>query len=147
MSAVEAQGLFFLDTNVFAYSFDSVNPQKQSIALALVHHALQTQRGVISTQVIQEFLNLALRKFPQPFSPTEARTYLHAVLLPLCSHFPSSSFYERAILLQVETGYAWYDALIVAAALELGCSSLFSEDLQHGRVIQGMVIRNPFRIG
>ena len=147
MSAVEAQGLFFLDTDIFAYSFDSMSLQKQGIALALIHQALQSQRGVISTQVIQEFLNVGLRKFPQPLSLIEARTYLHAVLLPLCVHFPSAPFYERAILLQAETGYSWYDALIVTAALELGCSNLFSEDLQHDRVIQGMVIGNPFYLG
>jgi predicted nucleic acid-binding protein len=147
MSAVDAQGLFFLDTNIFAYSFDSTSPQKQGIALALIHQALQSQRGLISTQVIQEFLNIGLRKFPQPLSPSEARTYLHAVLLPLCSHFPSAPFYERAILLQAETGYSWYDALIVSAALESGCSTLFSEDMQAGRVIREMVIRNPFRAG
>jgi predicted nucleic acid-binding protein len=144
MSAVEGRGLFFLDTNIFVCSFDPSSPQKQSAALALIHQALQTQRGVISTQVIQEFLNAGLRKFPQTLSTTEARTYLHAVLLPLCSHFPSAAFYERSILMQAETGYSWYDALIVSAALELGCSTLLSEDLQNGRVIRGMVIRNPF---
>ena len=144
MSVVEDQGLFFLDTNVFAYSFDSSNPQKQGVALALIHQALQSQRGVISTQVIQEFLNLGLRKFQRPLSTVEARTYLHTVLLPLCSHFPSPAFYESAILLQAETGYSWYDALIVAAALELGCSTLVTEDLQDRRTVRGMVIRNPF---
>lgn len=144
MSAAEKHGLFFLDTNVFVYSFDPSNLQKQNAALALIHQALRTQRGVVSTQVIQEFLNTGLRKFPQALSTIEARTYLHAVLLPLCSHFPSGAFYERSILLQAETGYSWYDALIVSAALELGCSTLFSEDLQDGRVIRGMVIRNPF---
>lgn len=144
MSAVENRGLFFLDTNIFVYSFDPLQAQKQGRAQELIHEALQSQRGLISTQVIQEFLNLGLRKFRRPLSTVEARTYLHAVLLPLCSHFPSAAFYERAIVLQAETGYSWYDALIVAAALELGCSTLFSEDLQDGRVIRGMTIRNPF---
>lgn len=147
MSAADTPGLFFLDTNIFAYSFDFVSSHKQGIALALIHQALESQRGVISTQVIQEFLNIGLRKFPKPLSPIEAHTYLHSVLLPLCLHFPSASFYERAILLQTETGYSWYDSLIVAAALELGCSTLFTEDMQHGREIQGMKIRNPFSIG
>jgi predicted nucleic acid-binding protein len=144
MSAVEDRGLFFLDTNIFVHSFDPAQPQKQSRALALIHQALQSQRGVISTQVIQEFLHVGLRKFARPLSTIEARTYLHAVLLPLCSHFPSAAFYERAILLQAETGYSWYDSLIIGAALELGCSTLLTEDLQDGRTIHGLAIRNPF---
>lgn len=55
------------------------------------------------------------------------------------------SFYQRALLLREETGFQFYDSLIVAAALQLGCSTLLSEDLQDGRTLDGLVIRNPFR--
>jgi predicted nucleic acid-binding protein len=47
-------------------------------------------------------------------------------------------------MVQVETGYSWHDALIVAAALDLGCRTLLSEDLQHGRAVRGLTIVNPF---
>lgn len=145
MSAAEPEGLFFLDTNILVYSFDLAQPQKRQTARRLLTAALTSQRGAISTQVVQEFLNISLRGFARPITLTDLREYLDTVLTPLCLHFPSVSFYAQALVTQVETGYSWYDALIVAAALELGCSTLFSEDMQHGRMIRGMEIRNPFR--
>jgi predicted nucleic acid-binding protein len=144
MSAVELPGLFFLDTNLFVYSFDTTEPEKQRIAQQLIQGALHTRQGLISSQIVQEFLNIALRKFAQPMTASEARVYLQIVLMPLCQHFPSVAFYERALELQVETGYAWYDTLVVTAAVEVGCQTLLSEDLQHRRVVQGVTILNPF---
>jgi predicted nucleic acid-binding protein len=144
MSVAEPAGLYFLDTNIFVYSFDATEPVKQQTARQIVQAALRTQRGVISTQVAQEFLNLALRKFARPMTVSEAREYLTTVLLPLCRHFPSAAFYDRALLLKEETGYSWYDTLIVAAAVEAGCTTLLSEDMQSGRAVRGVMIRNPF---
>lgn len=144
MSAADARSLFFLDTNVLVYSFDESSPAKQQTARHLIKTALQTQLGVISTQVAQEFLNVALRRFTPPLSTLEARSYLNQVLVPLCLHFPSAVYLEHALVVQAETGFSWYDSLIVAAALELGCTTLFSEDLQHKRVIRNLQIVNPF---
>jgi predicted nucleic acid-binding protein len=144
MNVANLRGRFFLDTNVLVYSFDPASPDKQRIAQRLITESLRTQRGVISSQVVQEFLNLALRKFARPMSITDARDYLRSVLTPLCHHFPSIDFYDRALLVQIETGFSLSDALIVTAAIEAGCSTLLSEDLQHGRTVQGVVILNPF---
>ncbi|MCL4804676.1 MAG: PIN domain-containing protein [Anaerolineae bacterium] len=144
MNVAENGGLFFLDTNLFVYAQATNEPQKQPVAAVLIAEALRTGRGVISTQVIQEFLNVAIRKALPAFSPDEATDYLYKVLWPLCGHFPSRSFYERALQVRNATGYAFYDALIVTAAVESGCRTLYSEDLQHGRTIQGLSVVNPF---
>jgi predicted nucleic acid-binding protein len=144
MNVLDLPGLFFLDTNIFVYSFDATAPQKQQTARNLIHNALGTQRGVISAQVVQEFLNVALRKFTQPMTITESRDYLKITLLPLCRHYPSALFYDRALLLKEATGFSFYDSLIVAAAVDMGCSTLLSEDLQDGRTVQGVKIINPF---
>ena len=144
MNVANLRGRFFLDTNVLVYSFDSESPDKQRIAQRLILEALRSQRGVISSQVVQEFLNLASRKFAHSISIADARDYLRSVLMPLCHHFPSIDFYDRAWRVQIETGFSFFDALIVAAAIEAGCSTLLSEDLQHGRTVQGVVILNPF---
>ncbi|MCL4858913.1 MAG: PIN domain-containing protein [Caldilineaceae bacterium] len=144
MSVIDSVGLFFLDTNILVYSFDHTAPDKQRVAQELIETALSTQRGLISTQVVQEFLNVLLRKFQQPMAVADAREYLHAVLLPLCQHFPSMVFYERALRIEQETGYSWYDALIIAAAAETGCRILISEDLQAGQTMHGVTIVNPF---
>jgi predicted nucleic acid-binding protein len=144
MNGADLPGLFFLDTSIFVYSFDHNAPEKQQIARRLIQTALGTQRGIISTQVVQEFLNVALRRFARPMTTSEAREYLRVVLVPLCQHFPSMAFYDRTLLLREETGFSFYDALVVAAALESGCSTLLSEDLQHGRNVQGVALVNPF---
>lgn len=144
MSVADEPGSYFLDTNILAYRFDLAALKKKEIADRLITDALETQHGIISTQVVQEFVNLALRKFARPMNVAECREYLQTVLLPLCRYYPSNSSYERALQIVEETGYHFYDALILAAAIESGCRTLYSEDLQHGRKVQGLTILNPF---
>ena len=141
---VIAGELFFLDTNIFVYTFDHSAAVKQEIAKQCIHIAHRSQNGIISSQVVQEFLNVSRRKFSRPLNSLEQREYLDTVLVPLCRHFPSAPFYSMALDIQDITGFAFYDTLMVTAALECECKTLFSEDLQHGRVIQGMTIINPF---
>lgn len=144
MNAAESEGDFFLDTNILVYALDEANPAKQKIAAQLVREAILSGRGVISVQVVQEFLNVALTKFKQPMTVEECRGHIRNVLEPLCAYFPSISTLDRSLRIAEETGYHFYDALIVTAAIESGCRTLYSEDLQHGRVIQGVTVVNPF---
>ena len=135
---------FFLDTNVIVYSFDSTAPSKQKKARLLIDRALGEQCGVLSWQVIQEFLNVALRKFRKPMGTEDAEEFLRQVLMPLCEVLPSSALYTQALELVSETGYSWYDCLILASAIDAGCKILYSEDLQAGRLVSGLKIVNPF---
>jgi predicted nucleic acid-binding protein len=144
MNAADISGRFFLDTNILVYSFDRRVPSKQQVSHRWIRDALRTQRGVISTQVVQEFLNVALRRFAQPLTIPESREYLKTVLMPLCILYPTVSFFDRALLLRQESNFQFYDSLIVTAALDLGCSVLVSEDMQDGLRIGGLTIRNPF---
>lgn len=136
---------FFLDTNVFAYSFDETAPTKRDRARELVRRALETQTGFISTQVLQEFLNVALRKFEPPLKPEDAEDYLGRVLEPLCEVFPSVRLYRSALHLVERWGYSFYDCLILAAAFEGKAQVLYTEDLQDGHEIEDLRIVNPFR--
>ncbi|HOU40194.1 MAG TPA: PIN domain-containing protein [Promineifilum sp.] len=145
MSVAEPAELFFLDTNVLIYVFDRTAPEKQRVAEQLVRHAVTTGQGLISTQVVQEFLHAARRKFERPMTLDERRQHLEMVLAPLCQYSPSISFYDHALLIAEETGYAFYDALIITAAVESGCRVLYSEDLQHDRVVRGVRLVDPFR--
>lgn len=145
MNVIDRSGLFFLDTNILVYSFDTTSPKKQEAAQEIITAMLRSQRGVISSQVVQEFLNVAIRKFTRPMALSEAQDYLRLVLLPLCLHYPSIAFYDRALLIQAETGFSFYDSLIVTAAIELGCQTLLTEDMQNGRTVQGVAIVNPFQ--
>lgn len=135
---------FFLDTNVFVYTFDRQEPDKQARARRLVERALGTGDGVVSSQVVQEFLNVALQKFERPLSEEQALRYLREVLDPLCLVFPSISLYETAVSLRRRWRFSFYDSLIVAAALESKCNVLYSEDFQDGQEIESLTIVNPF---
>ncbi len=139
------KGKFFLDTNIFVYSFDQDASEKRTKAQRLIRSALESQAGVISWQVLQEFLNVALHRFAKPMNTHQAEDYLQSVLLPLCQVLPSAELYREALLIQVETRYRFFDCLIVAAALKSGARTLYTEDLQHGRAVRGLRVEDPFR--
>lgn len=136
---------YFIDTNIFVYSFDSRDKSKQKKAKEIIETALSDRNGIISFQVIQEFMNLAAKKFEPPFTPKEQLTYLEEVLDPLCAIHSSIELYRKALAIQEETGFSYYDSLILAGAGDGGCQFLYSEDLQHGRKASGVKIINPFK--
>jgi predicted nucleic acid-binding protein len=135
---------FFLDTNVLVYTFDRSDLAKRDRSRALVERALETGDGVVSYQVVQEFLNVALHRFDRVFAPEEAVRYLRDVLDPICTVFSSLGLYEHAISLQRRWRFSFYDSLIIAGALEAGCKTLYSEDLQDGQQVESLRITNPF---
>ena len=135
---------YFLDTNIFVYCFDREDRRKQKRAETLVGGALTDHRGVISSQVIQEFLNVATRKFAVPMTAHQLRAYLETALAPLCEVFPSVALYQQALGIQEETHYSFYDSLMLAAATEAKCRYLYSEDLRAGQTVRGVTIINPF---
>jgi predicted nucleic acid-binding protein len=135
---------FFLDTNIFVYSFDREAGGKQRRAAQLIQQAISTRKGVVSTQVAQEFFNVALRKFAQPLTPSEAEQYLAIVFRPMLAVHSSPALMGEGLRLVSRYKLHWYDALIVAAAQEAQCDVLYSEDLQHGQRIEKLRIANPF---
>ncbi|HDQ13229.1 MAG TPA: PIN domain-containing protein [Sediminispirochaeta sp.] len=134
---------FFLDTNIFVYSFDNKEPGKRKRAQELIRAALEG-RGTTSWQVLQEFSNVALHKFEKPMGRDDLKEYLQTVLFPLCTVWPEETLYQGALSVGLETGYRWYDSLILASALKSNAAVLYSEDLQHDRVYRSIRIRNPF---
>jgi predicted nucleic acid-binding protein len=137
-------GRFFLDTNIFVYSFDRNSATKARRATHLIRQAVSTRKGAVSYQVVQEFFNVALRRFTQPLTVAEAEQYLGTVFRPLLAVQSSQALYSEGLRLNDKHRLPWYDALIVAAALEAGCSLLYSEDLQSGRHFGDLRIENPF---
>jgi predicted nucleic acid-binding protein len=136
---------YFIDTNVFVYSFDDSQPAKKERSMELIQDALQTGSGIISTQVVHEFLNVATQKFAVPMKGEDARAYLRLVLNPLCQIYPGITQYDSCLELRSETGYSFYDSLILAAAIQGGCEILYSEDLQDRQQVRGVRIENPYR--
>ena len=134
---------FFLDTNIFIYTFDHTATRKQEIATELLEDAIRG-KGCISYQVIQEFLNVASRRLSPPLTETQSQQYLKTVLAPLCEFYPDSDFFRRGLDIKERWRFSWYDSLIITAALECGCETLYSEDLQHKQKIESLTVINPF---
>lgn len=127
----------FVDTNVLLYLI-SGDDTKAARAEAL----LQEGGITISVQVLNEFANVARRK--AGFSWTEVDAALQAVR-QLVEVVPVDiALHERGLAIARRWQTSLYDAMIVAAALNAGCGTLFSEDMQDGQLIDGMRIRNPF---
>lgn len=135
----------FIDSNVFVYLFDETNERKREIASEIVESALQAHSASISFQVVQETLNVVIHKLPTPMTAQDAGRFLGHVLGPLWRVSPSLALYRRALDLQARYRCSFYDSLIIAAALDAGCTRLYSEDLQDGQRIEGLTVENPFR--
>lgn len=134
----------FFDTNLFIYQLEGLDQRKAELADRLIRQGIERGTACISFQVVQECLNTALRKAEIPLTPAQMQSYLEAVLAPLYRISASLGLYRRALDIQTRYRYGFYDALIIAAALEAGCSRLYSEDLQGGQQIEGLTIVNPF---
>ena len=132
----------FLDTNIIVYSFES--SEKGERAQSLIKEALIEGTGHIGYQVIQEFINVATKKFSVPMLPEDLKRYLKQVLYPLLSVYSSQELYLSALDISERWQYGFYDSLIIAAALSIDCEILYSEDLQHGQKVFGLQIINPF---
>ncbi len=140
-------GVDFFDTNILVYSLDSSYPDKQKVAQGILERALSQHSAIVSFQVVQETLQTVTRKFRVALQPVDLRALLSEVLVPLWKVHPSEALYVKALAVQAEQRFAFYDSLVVAAALQAGCKRLLTEDLQHGQRIEGLRIENPFRTG
>ncbi len=132
----------FLDTNVLVYRLDAKAPAKQQRAMSLSAALFQSNEAVISTQVLQEFYNVATGKLRVPSEVVEniARTFVMGRVVQVASPIIFSAMQRHA-----NGQFSFWDALIVEAALSAGCKTLYSEDMQHGLVLDGITIENPFQ--
>ena len=130
-------GRKFLDTNLLIYAF-AENSARLDVAERLVNEG-----GVVSVQVLNELVSALSRKFG--FGWSRIRDIVDSILMTCPNPMPLTLETHRAALRICERyGYSMYDGLIIAAALESGCTRLYSEDMQHGQVIEGLRIENPF---
>jgi predicted nucleic acid-binding protein len=130
----------FLDTNVVVYLYSADEPEKQATALSLI----ENNEPIISTQVLSELANTLSRKFALPFDVVAQAI---AEVQEGCTVSPvMPETISQALALAKKYQYSYYDSLILASALSAGCSTLFTEDMQHGQVIENsLTINNPFR--
>ncbi|MBW2027061.1 MAG: PIN domain-containing protein [Deltaproteobacteria bacterium] len=133
----------FFDTNILVYMFDQDSPEKKDYACRLFETEVSAGRAVVSTQVLQEFYVTVTRKLSVPLDPKTAEEVVRNLSL------------LRVIQIDVERilgamargrrmKISFWDSLIIEAALSAGANRLLTEDLNHGQVIDGLKIENPF---
>lgn len=135
--------LAFVDTNILLYAHDVHAGDKQAVAAALLAALWEGRCGLLSPQVLQEFLVNAIRKLKRPIALAQARDVVRAYGVWVV-HDAGVDDILRAIELMELTGYSFWDSQIIASAEASGAELLYSEDMQHGHKVAGLEIRNPF---
>ncbi len=133
--------MIFADTNILVYALDPAEPVRQPVASRLLREAAATGNLVISTQVLQEFYAVMLRR--RLLSPADAADAVqswaeHEVV------GSTPALVMRAVQLHQQHQLEFWDAMVVQAALDAGCSLLYTEDMQHGRQFGDLQLVNPF---
>lgn len=133
----------FFDTNLLVYAFDKGSPAKQTVAKHLISEHGSSGNLVLSTQVLQEFYVVTTKKLAKPLAKEEA-----AEVVKDFGEFPlvqvDKGVINRAMDRHREGDFSFWDCLIIEAALQFGCTLLLTEDMQNGRHIDTLEIRNPF---
>lgn len=133
----------FIDTNILIYARDQSNPTKQRIAEEWLVALNARSAAVVNLQVTNEFLAVMLRR--QSVAPLEDIQRAVTQLLEWGDTPITAGTIEGAWPIHASTGYQWFDCVLLASAIALGCTYFLSEDMQGGHDIGGLVIVNPFR--
>jgi predicted nucleic acid-binding protein len=133
----------FVDTNILIYAYDISAADKHVTAVRILSELWDSRRGVLSTQVLQEFFVSATRKIPKPINENYATNIVRDFLRWELVVNDGDSILEAASLFS-RYRFSFWDCLIIQAALKSGCNLLLSEDLSDSQVIESLQIRNPF---
>ena len=137
------EGRQFVDTNVLVYAHDSSAGAKGERARDLIDRLWDEGSGCVSIQVLQEFYVTTTRKLKRVLEPGEAA----AIVSDLCAwrlHCPDGNDVRAGIGVQRDHQIAFWDAMILHSAAELGCRTVWSEDLNDRQEYGPVVVRNPF---
>lgn len=138
--------LAFVDTNILLYAHDRSAGEKQVKAAKLLTELWENHSGVLSPQVLQEFLVNAVRKLQSPLSLAKTRDIVRTYGLWVTRDTKVDDILRATEIMEL-TGFSFWDSLIVASAEATGCETLYSEDMQHGQQVAGLPIFNPFTAG
>jgi len=131
----------FLDTNILIHANDARDPGKQARAIEVVTDSMRQGRGVISTQVLQEYAVVAVEKLGQDLEVV-LRQLLLLEALEVVQITPE--LIRRGLEIQARHRISYWDAAIISAAEHAKCAALLSEDLSAGRLYGTVRVENPF---
>ncbi|PKM83721.1 MAG: PIN domain nuclease [Firmicutes bacterium HGW-Firmicutes-13] len=133
----------FVDTNILVYSFDNTSKEKQYKARQLVMDLWENQNGCISIQVLQELYLTVVHKVLHPLLP-ETAAQIITDLSQWLLHVPNSKDVLEAINIEQRNKISFWDAMIINSAKKMNCSLLWTEDLNHNQIYEGIQAVNPF---
>ena len=136
------EGKVFFDTNILVYYADESDPRKQKIATALIKNAIASGNGVISTQCLQEFYNVVTKKMLCDKEKAKALVKIFGDNLPVLKI--SVPLILSAVDISIKSQFSFWDSLILCAAIDAGCATVYSEDLNDRQIVDGSKIQNPF---
>jgi predicted nucleic acid-binding protein len=128
----------FFDTNVLIYAFAEDDPRTDAA------EALLARGGVVGVQTLNEFVAIAVRKLAMSWEEVLAALGALRILCPAPVPITVET-HDTALRIAARYRYHIYDSLVIAAALEASCRTLYSEDMHDGQAIESLTIRNPFR--
>ena len=132
----------FIDTNVVVYASDPSDSRKNELAVEILADAFDNDQYVISSQVLNEFVNTALSKLKK----SDEEVVGHLRQLKTMRVVPvSAEWLERAVEIRSRYDLQFYDSLLLAAAEALGCDVFLSEDLNDGQMYGSVKAVNPFK--
>ncbi|SEQ38614.1 Predicted nucleic acid-binding protein, contains PIN domain [Treponema bryantii] len=140
-TVTESNKIFF-DTNILVYSVDENDLQKKEIASQLLTDASSSKSGIISTQSLQEFYNVAVKKLK--LSKQIAKEYVELFSSQLTVRQVTVPLILNAIDISIKNKLSFWDSLILSSANDNGCIIVYSEDLNNGQIVGGTKILNPF---
>jgi len=133
----------FVDTNILVYAEDRDAKTKHEVARDLIVQLWNDRAGVLSVQVLQEFYVTVTRKLKKPLSNPKALEVLEEYLTWNVVE-NTGKLLTTAIELQQKAHLSFWDAMVVQAAIDAQCDTLYSEDLNAGQRFGSLVIVNPF---
>ncbi|OOG24916.1 VapC toxin family PIN domain ribonuclease [Thioalkalivibrio denitrificans] len=135
--------LYFVDTNILVYARDASAPEKQRRAARWIEVLWNRGLGRLSYQVLQEYYQVVTRRLSPGMDPELARADIRDLITwrPVQT---DDAVLEAAWSVESRYRLSWWDSLIVGAAERAGCRFLLTEDLQHGQMLSGILVLNPF---
>ena len=136
--------MVLVDTNILVYAYDPEDEQKSRRAIEVLTQLELGKRGVLSTQILNEFFNTVTRNIPNPLELSSARVTVqrfieHWRIVPV-----TTDVVQEGMRGTIEYQLAFWDSLIWAAAKLNDVDTILSEDFSHGQIIEGVQVINPF---
>jgi len=135
----------FVDTNIVIYAYDIQAGTNHNTARALMNNLWRSQTGCLSIQILQEFYVNVTERSATPIDVATA-TQIIQDLSDWTVHAPTPHDVVNAIRVQQRHQLSFWDAMIIWSAARLGCEILWSEDLSHGQMYEGVRVQNPFAV-